>query len=138
MNKPQAARILVVDDDDQILLVWRGALLRFGTQLRLETAQDGCQALDLVLRNAFDLIVTDIRLPCMGGCELTEAIRQRDHDVPVIWITGYPEQGLEQRAADLGVSQLLAKPLSIDRIRQLVSEYTLQDNELGVLPRRHA
>ncbi len=122
--------ILVVDDDEQILIVWRGALLKYAGGWRLETARDGCEALDLAMQRAFDLIVTDIQMPCMNGSELTEAVRQLNQDVPVIWITGFPGDELEARAARLGVYCCLIKPLAIAEIRQVVAE-VLENSRVG-------
>ncbi len=66
-------QILVVDDDEQILLVWRGALSKPGWAV--ETAASGDEALAMVRQMAYDLVVTDIRMPQMNGFELTQAIR---------------------------------------------------------------
>lgn len=113
-------RILVVDDDEQILIVWRGALEKYADRWSIETALNGYEALELVRKTTYDLIVTDLRMPMMDGCELTVAIRHLAGDVPVVWITAYPEPDIMARAAQLSVSRFLSKPLPVDQIRQVV------------------
>jgi two-component system response regulator YesN len=124
-------QILAVDDDEQILFVWRGAFLEYEDQFHIETAQSGEEALELVMQTAFDLVVTDIRIPGMNGYELTEAIRQLNQDLPVIWITGFPNHKMEARAALLGVHRCLSKPISIARIREVVAEELLRDSSIA-------
>ncbi len=127
-------QILAVDDDEQILFVWRGAFLEYEDLLVVETACSGSEALKLMAKTAFDLIVTDIRLPGMDGYELTEAIRQQDQDVPVIWITGFPNSEMEARAALLGVFRCLSKPMSIAQIRQVVAQELSLNGLAAVFP----
>jgi CheY-like chemotaxis protein len=118
--------ILVVDDDEQILIVWRGALARYAEQWHVETVQSGQEALEKIKATRFDLVVTDLKMPGMSGCDLTVAIRQLIGDVPVIWITGYPQFEALAKADELGVSRFLSKPLSVAQIRQLVA-WALED-----------
>ena len=120
--------ILVVDDDEQILLVWRGALEKFARHWHVETAQSGHEALEKIRTTAFDLIVTDLRMPGMDGCDLTKAARQLVGDVPVIWITAYPQPGAVTRADELDVHRFLNKPMSVAQIRQVVAQ-VLADTE---------
>lgn len=118
--------ILIVDDDEQILFVWRGALEGRAENWHVETARDGYEALEKIGAIAFDLIVTDLRMPDMDGCELTVAIRRLAGNVPVIWITAYPQPGALAEADGLDVRRFLNKPLSVAQIRQVVAQ-TLQE-----------
>jgi len=115
-------QVLVVDDDEQILIVWRGALEERAEQWHVETARSGHEALEKIGSIAFDLIITDLRMPGMDGCDLTVAVRQLVGDVPVIWITAYPQAGVLARASSLAVHRLLNKPLTVAQMRQIVAE----------------
>ena len=116
----ESKRILVVDDDDQILFVWRGALEGHAKEWQVETAQSGHEALEKIKTTPFDLIVTDLKMDGMDGCDLTVAVRRLVGNVPVIWITAYPEPGAQAKAGALGVARLVNKPIGIARIRQIV------------------
>jgi len=118
----ECRRILVVDDDDQILYVWRGALEGHTEEWRVETAQSGYEALEKIKVTPFDLIVTDLKMPGMDGCALTVAVRRLVGNVPVIWITAYPEPGAQAKADTLGVIQFVNKPIGVAQIRQIVTQ----------------
>ncbi len=118
----ECKRILVVDDDDQILYVWRGALEGHTKGWQVETAQSGYEALDKIKTTPFDLIVTDLKMPGMDGCDLTVAVRSLVGDVPVIWITAYPEPGAQAKADTLGVTRFVNKPIGVAQIRKIVTQ----------------
>jgi len=126
IEKPKS--ILVVDDDEHILLVWRGALEGFGEHWHVETAQSGHEALEKIRTTAFDLIVTDLRMPGMDGRDLTMAARQLAGDIPVIWITAYPQPGALALADDLAVRRFLNKPMSVAQIREVVAQVLADAN----------
>jgi len=121
--REERKNILVVDDDEQILLVWRGALEGYSGHWHVETAQTGQEALEKIRKADFDLVVTDLRMPGgMDGCDLTVAVRRLIGDVPVIWITAYPQREALARSEALDVRQLLNKPLGVAQIRQVVAQ----------------
>ncbi len=121
MNNGRDKRILVVDDDDQVLFVWSNALAS-SRDIRLETAQDGEQALEILSERDFDVIITDLRMPRLDGYQLTEAIRQRDREVTIVWLTGYRDPSKAATEARLGVYRCVDKPLTVAEIRALVRE----------------
>ena len=120
--------ILVVDDDEQILIVWRGALEGHAEHWHVETAQSGHEALEKIGTTTFDLIVTDLQMPGMDGCDLTMAVRHLIGDVPVIWITAYPQPGALAKAEDLAVRRFLNKPMGVAQIRQVVAQVLADPN----------
>ena len=115
-------RILIVDDDPGVLFIMQAALLSLGDEYEVVAAEDGVQALGQIRRCAFDLVVTDIRMPGMGGIELTEAIRATEPATVVIWMTAYGSDALQADCQRLGVERCLDKPLRIAGIRQAVAE----------------
>ena len=121
-------KILVVDDDEQILFVWRGALEGHAERWHVETALSGQEALEKVKLTSFDLIVTDLLMPGMDGCDLTVAVRDLAGNVPVIWITAYPQPEAVAKAEALAVRRFLNKPLSIAQIRQVVAHALANPN----------
>src|SRR5438552_2578271 len=81
------ARILVIDDEVGL----RDLLSReFALQgYQVDTASDGPQALEILSRQTFQLVLCDINMPKMGGLEILEQIRRRESDMEVIMMTGY-------------------------------------------------
>ena len=119
--KDEDKRILVVDDDDQVLFVWSNALAS-SQDITLVTAQDGQEALEILERDGFDVIITDLRMPRMDGYQLTEAVRRQDPDVTIVWLTGYRDPSRSPMEARLGVYRVVDKPLTVAQIRSLVRE----------------
>ena len=114
-------RILVVDDDDQVLFVWSNALAS-ARDITLVTAQDGQEALEILDQDGFDVIITDLRMPRMDGYELTEAIRRQDQDITIVWLTGYRDPSRTPMEQRLKVHRCVDKPLTVAQIRSLVRE----------------
>ncbi|MCL7452709.1 MAG: response regulator [Anaerolineae bacterium] len=115
-------RVLVADDDEDILFLWRNALLMPVGAYEVVTVCDGCDALEEIARMPFDLVVTDIRMPRMDGLELTKAIRQLGYKIPVLWITARIVVDMAEDAKRLGVYCCLYKPLRVAEMRRVVAD----------------
>ncbi len=105
-------RILLVDDQIQVLKLEREILERLGYRVESETSSK--QALDLVTKtpDQFDLIITDMTMPEMTGDILTKKIREIAPDLPVIVCTGFSERINPDRAKELSVKAVLTKPVA--------------------------
>jgi DNA-binding NtrC family response regulator len=115
-------RILVVDDDERVLLVFHDALMRLGCEFEIVTARSGRAALKKAREMPFDLIITDLRMPDVDGVALTEAIREMDTGVVVIWVTAFGCHTFRAEAARLAVYCCLDKPVEIGEIREAVCQ----------------
>jgi len=109
--------ILVVDDELEICKLLRRILEKEGYGVSI--ASDGLQALDKLNNENFDLIVADVLMPNISGTVLLELLKQRGKDVPVILITGYPSDELEQYAQK-AADAYLTKPFHIEQLRETV------------------
>jgi len=112
-------RILIVDDEARVLLILHDTLQRLGSSFEVVTAQSGSEALKEARKAAFDLVITDLRMPGMDGVELTRALKAMHPDVNVVWITAYGCHKASEESARLGVCRCLDKPLEIKQIRQV-------------------
>jgi DNA-binding response OmpR family regulator len=83
----QPARILIVDDEQNIRLTLNALLGRAGHTVT--TAASGEEAVKLFAQQQFDLMVVDLQMPGMNGIEVVEALRSRNHDTTVIILTGH-------------------------------------------------
>jgi EAL domain-containing protein (putative c-di-GMP-specific phosphodiesterase class I) len=115
-----ATRVLLVEDDDALLRSCRRALEAVG--FTVETASDGQQATRVLGLRSFDVVVSDIAMPEVGGIELLKAIRSRDNDVPVILMTAFAELGSALDAIEYGALAYLRKPFGLEALRSAVTK----------------
>ncbi len=115
-------RILVVDDDPMVLFVFSDTLRDLGDAYEIVTAQSGLKALDEVKEEPFDLVITDLSMPDLGGIELTEAIRQESPETAVVWITAYGCHSMSSDATRLDIHRCYDKPLEVDEILQVARD----------------
>ena len=115
-------RILVVDDEARVLLILHDTLQRLGSGFEVVTAQSSSEALKIARRETFDLVITDLRMPGMDGVELTQALRNMQPDIKVVWVTAYGCHKTFDESVRLGVFRCLDKPLEIKQIRQVAQE----------------
>lgn len=116
-------RILVVDDNAMMRTVMRSALERAGHRVVL--ADNGEKALKAAAGEPFDLMVTDVQMPRMGGVDLVRALRKSLPDLKVLIISGAVDEGqMHGYASDksLGISATLEKPFTADKLASKVAE----------------
>jgi len=115
-------RILVVDDDEQLLLLVRQILQKEGYEV-LSTA-DGPHGIEIYIRDRPDLVLLDIGLPSMDGIEVLKNIRAQDEKAKVIVFTAYAAEWTSTEAYASGASDFIEKPvkpsLLLERIRKLL------------------
>ena len=127
-----AARILLVDDEPQILEFYQAVLGPRG--YTLETAADGTEAVQKLATSRFDLIVSDVSMPGMDGLSLLSTVRATDLDVPVILITGGPSLETAMKALEYGALRYLTKPVEPKALRQVV-DYGLSLHKMAKMKR---
>jgi UDP-3-O-acyl N-acetylglucosamine deacetylase len=122
------AKILVVDDGEDILNTMRGSLEDEGFEVW--TAGDGTEAMQLVRTKHPDIIFLDIWLPGMDGIQTLKAIKDFDADIEVVIMTGHGTVNTAVQAIKLGAADFLEKPLSLDvileTIRKILEQHLLQ------------
>ncbi|MGH7298493.1 MAG: hybrid sensor histidine kinase/response regulator, partial [Polyangiaceae bacterium] len=115
IQKGTQEAVLVVDDEARTLAVSSDILAIDG--YRVSTASDGRDAIKLFMQDRPDAVVSDIRMPGVGGIDLLEMIREIDDDVPVIMLTGYATLETATRAVQKGAFDYLQKPIDFDKLR---------------------
>ncbi len=105
--------VLVVDDEGHVRSMLCDLLSMWGW--RVECTPSAAQGLDLLARGAYDLLLTDFRMPEMTGVELVERIRERDARLSVIMLTASAAD-LDATGRRLGFT-LLRKPLDIEGLK---------------------
>ena len=115
-------KILVVDDEQSMRDFLKILLVKDGHAV--VTAKNGDQALSLLDKQTFDLVISDIRMPGMGGLELLEAIREHFGDLPVIMITAFASPDDAVKAMKNGAYDYISKPFNVDEIKSVIHSAT--------------
>ena len=111
--------MLVVEDDAQARHVFRLALEGAGYQVTV--TESGEAALERGLTELPDLLLSDVMLPGMTGVDLALQLRAGHPELPVLFVSGYLHDVLDQAPFD-PVSDLLAKPFTLDALLRRVAE----------------
>ncbi|CAI1509951.1 Virulence sensor protein BvgS precursor [Serratia ficaria] len=126
-NKNRAEKplhILVVDDQPANLVVMKLQLETLGHQVT--TCDDGKQALQHLRQHAFDLLLTDCQMPLMTGYQLAQHHRQREQEdggyLVIIGCTANAFSDEQKRCLESGMDAVLIKPLTLQDLRQVLSE----------------
>lgn len=138
----QRFRILVVDDDPEILELFQRTL---GGPEKVDTARDGLEAVEKAGKETYGLIFLDVRLPGgMNGVSVLEQLQESQPDAVVVMMSGFSVEEEVQRALDMGALDFLAKPfedldeiMTIEQVARYLSLHELTVRRLareGELP----
>ena len=116
------ARVLIADDEDSMRTLVARAIAMDGHET--VTAEDGAEALEILTREdgAFDLLLTDIKMPIMDGIALALAAARDFPRLTILLMTGFADQ--RERASGLNaiVHDVVTKPFSVADIRTAVAD----------------
>ena len=90
-----------------------------------ETAEDGNEAIDFLLKNDYDLLIVDIHLPYRSGLELVKFVRsEQEKDTPAIFLTAFSDPQMQRQAKELGIDGYIVKPFNpsdlVQKIRSIL------------------
>ena len=126
-KKIKNTHILIVDDDLSIRNTMQEYINNAGFASS-QTASTAEEALELIRINKYAVVITDIRLPGMGGLELTKVIK-KDNGSDVIVVTGYSDDYSYEEAINIGASDFVIKPVRLEelllRLRRVLKERQL-------------
>jgi DNA-binding response OmpR family regulator len=106
-----SAKILIVEDEPNMRLGLKDNLEFEGYQVTL--AKDGVQGLELILANAYDLILMDVMMPRMSGLDVCRKAREKGVQVPIILLTAKSEELDKVLGLELGADDYVTKPFSL-------------------------
>jgi putative nucleotidyltransferase with HDIG domain len=107
-------KILIVDDEEMISIPLARRLAR--EKYSCVTAHNGREALSYFCKDDFSLVISDLRMPEMGGMEFLKEVKALNPKMPVIILTGYAEIDVAVDAIRLGTNDLIMKPVNLDLI----------------------
>ena len=110
--------ILIVDDEKSMRDFLKILLTKEGYEVIV--AGDGNQAMTALGKNRVDLVISDIRMPGMGGLELLAKVKDEADDIPVIMITAFASPNDAVQAMKSGAYDYISKPFNVDEIKSVI------------------
>ena len=114
-------KILIADDEEPMRMLVARALMLDGHET--VTAEDGADALDILVRDngAYDLLLTDIKMPIMDGIALALATARDFPTLTILLMTGYADQRERASGLDALIHDVVTKPFGMADIRNAVN-----------------
>lgn len=119
-ERREASRILVIDDDPDVLSVMVDALIEAGYTPQWTT--DSREAAALLAAGPFDVVVSDVAMAHLNGFTLLRAAKRQDPAVEVILVTGAPTRAMALEALDHGAAGFLEKPFRPEELVGMVHQ----------------
>jgi two-component system OmpR family response regulator len=113
-------RVLVVDDEAELVsaVVERLEIRGFAAQ----GALTGAEALELVRRQTFDVVVLDVKMPGLGGLQVIKQLKRDHPSLQVILLTGHGSAESAREGMQLGAFDYLMKPINIDDLVKILHQ----------------
>lgn len=111
-------KILLVDDEETLRWALHEALTEEGFDV--DNTNDGIKALEFTRKAKYDLVISDLRMPTMGGLQLISEIKKIRPDVKSIIITAYGSIETVIEAMHIGVSDFMTKPFKIEHMKSVI------------------
>ncbi|MFZ3079740.1 MAG: response regulator, partial [Bellilinea sp.] len=115
-------RILIVDDALELGRMLRAAVETLGAGLEVKLFPSAEEALMETTRLPPDLLIADIRLPGITGLDLARRLRERNHEIKILLITGLTAKDLDAKAGAAGADRFLRKPFLMSEFMAAASE----------------
>ena len=112
-------RILIADDEADIALILK--LQLEDTGYTTERARDGAEALELLRRRPYDLLLLDIKMPRLDGLQVLDAMQDLLHEIAVVMMTAHGSEEIAVEAMKRGAIDYIAKPFSTDSLLKAVA-----------------
>jgi DNA-binding response OmpR family regulator len=126
-------KVLIVDDDLQMLLSLKEGLSRYDETFTVLTALDGEDGLDQIKKNTISLVITDLKMPKMDGFSLLARIMENYPEIPVIIVTGYSTPEMERMAREGGAVGYIGKPFLIEDLARKILTTLRKEADGGTL-----
>ncbi len=113
-------KILVVDDDPSIRNMLEIVLRKNKYDVTL--AKDGSQALEILKKRTFDLVISDIKMPDISGISLLQRLKTINPEIPVIMITAFASTNDAVEAMKLGAEDYISKPFNLEELKLIIEK----------------
>jgi CheY-like chemotaxis protein/predicted regulator of Ras-like GTPase activity (Roadblock/LC7/MglB family) len=122
-------RILIVDDDPDLLFLVAHGIKNLGPDYQVSTASSGNSALEHVQKHRFDLVVTDYMMPEMTGIDLVREVRQTSPNICFILMTAHHESAqMKEKIGDLKLAAFVGKPFTMPELLKVIQQVLHQSD----------
>ncbi len=121
------ANVLLVEDNEVNQMVAQGMLENMGCKVSI--AENGLLALDVLKKNSFDIVLMDINMPVLNGCDATvqfRALEEENEHMPIIALTANVIKEDVDGYYKAGMDAHLSKPFTADKLREILNEWVPQ------------
>jgi len=127
INHLQDSTILLVEDNKTNQLVILGLLE--DSQMDIDIANNGQEAVDMYNQNKYDLILMDLQMPILDGYEATKIIRETDKKIPIIALTANAMKEDVEKTKAVGMNEHLNKPIEVDKLYETILKYLSNEKD---------
>ena len=113
-------KVLIAEDNDSNFVLMSYILKK---HYQFERAKNGQEAVEMVDKNQYDIVLMDIKMPVMNGLEATKAIKEKHPDLPILALTANAFDSDRQLAMDAGCNDFLSKPVSSEECLETIKRY---------------
>ena len=113
-------KILIAEDNDSNFVLMSYILKKY---YQFERARNGQEAVEMVDKNQYDIVLMDIKMPVMDGLEATKAIKEKHPDLPILALTANAFDSDRQLAMEVGCNDFLSKPVSSEECLETIKRY---------------
>lgn len=114
MSKPH--KILLLDDEDELLELYRDVLMQLPSQPEVHTSNSGARAIALLESEPFTMLISDLRMPKMDGLQVLSIVRRKFPQLRLVVMTGVADEQYRSRAYAMGIDLFWEKPRTAEEI----------------------
>jgi len=111
-------KVLIVDDESDILEIYESVLLK--EKCEVFKAQSGLQALEILKKHTFEIIISDINMPEMNGLDLLLEVRKTNKDIKFFVCSGYNSPSYILKSWEYGATRFYEKPITTKEIASII------------------
>ncbi len=121
MARKSKKKVLVVEDNPNMSGLLADMLEVFDVES--VSASDGVEALNIINDRDFGMVITDLRMPKMGGAELLLAVKEKYPTMPVVLISGYTIESADDETVSNRADGFLSKPFKMNELQEVLTKH---------------
>jgi signal transduction histidine kinase/CheY-like chemotaxis protein len=129
LSSSQIFNVLIVEDNRINQLVTKKTIEK--NNYKCTVVDDGFAALEILEKEAFDIILMDINMPVMSGFETTRRIRSKGINTPIVALTAFDKDEISEESIDSGINDIIIKPFDSTNLFKVINCLLLKTKNVG-------